>query len=239
MNNMFDLILYFSIYSAIGWTMETIYASIVAKRFINRGFLSGFFCPIYGFGALLVILAASWVQGVFSNGVLAAIMGLLLSILLVTILEYITGYILEMFFHCKWWDYSEDFGNLNGYICVKNSILWGGLAFILVGGVHPVLSKGVMMIPVEIREGIAIFLFAYLATDTIKSVIDTLGLRKVIINFGNISEELYKAKIIQYKRFFHAFPRLLILNAEIINRDVRSILNEGLDKIKQEIKSRS
>jgi len=238
LNNIISLFLYFSIYAFVGWVMETVYASITAKRFINRGFLSGLFCPIYGFGALLIIIAASWVKEVFSNGIVAIAMGLILSIFSVTVLEYITGYILEKVFKCKWWDYSKDFGNIKGYICVKNSLMWGALAFVLIAVVHPFFEGLVMAVPETPRNFIALLLFIYLLGDTIKSIIDTLGLRKVIINFANFSEEMYKAKIIQYKRFFHAFPGLLILNAEIINRDVRSILNEGLDKIKQEIKTR-
>lgn len=233
-----DFVFYFTIYSFLGWTLETIYASIAEKKFVNRGFLQGFFCPIYGFGAILIILASNLARSLFTSNISSILIGLCLSILLVTVLEYITGLILEKVFKCKWWDYSNDFGNLQGYVCIKNSLLWGGLAFLLVQFVHPVTAELISRIPDLIKNYGAMFIIIYFIADTAKAVIDMIGLRKVILYFSNFPDEKYYEKIIQYRRFFRAFPRLMLLNAEVINRDIRSILNGGLDRIKTEIKSR-
>lgn len=238
LENFLDLTFYFTIYSFLGWSAESIYASIDEEKFVNRGFLGGFFCPIYGFGAILIITATGWVKSSLSGKFLPLLIGLLLSILLVTALEYATGLILEKFFKTKWWDYSNDFGNINGYVCIKNSLLWGGLAFLLIQFMHPLTVNVVSKIPDINKSYIGAFLILFFTVDTLKSVIDTLGLRKVILNYANFPEDNYKNKIIKYRRFFLAFPRLLILNAEIINRDVRSILNESLDKIVLQIKNR-
>ena len=218
--------------------METIFASINERKFINRGFLTGFFCPIYGFGAILIVLSSKWVTVVFENYFISIMISVLFSVILVTVLEYITGFALEKVFNCKWWDYSNNAVNLKGYICLQYSLLWGLLAFLLVQVAHPAISKLVFSIPVSTKGYIATALLLYFMADTSKSVFGALDLREVILHYSNFTVNKYYRKIIQYKRFFLAFPRLLILNAGIINRDVRSILNDRIDKIKVELQSR-
>lgn len=218
--------------------METISASIIQRKFINRGFLTGSFCPIYGFGAILIIQSSEWVNIIFENYFTSLIISILFSVILVTVLEYITGFALEKVFNCKWWDYSNNTANIQGYICLKYSFLWGLLAFILVQVVHPIIYILVFSVPVSTKDYIAMFIFLYFLADTVKSVFEAMDLREVILNYSNLSVNKYYGKIIQYKRFFLAFPRLLILNAGIINRDIRSILNDRIEKIKVELKSR-
>lgn len=238
MVNFNDLLLFFTIYSFLGWAMETVFASINERKVINRGFLTGFVCPIYGFGAVLILQSSKWVSSVFENSFTALIINILFAVILVTVLEYITGFILERIFDCKWWDYSDNALNLQGYICLKYSLLWGALTFMLVQVIHPAILTLVFSIPASVKGYLAVFLLLYFLTDTAKSVMDALDLRKVILNYPNVSANRYYEKIIQYKRFFLAFPRLLILNVGIINRDIRSILNDRMDKIKVELKSR-
>lgn len=233
-----DLMLFFAIYSFLGWMMESIFASINERKVINRGFLTGFFCPIYGFGAVLIVETAKWIGDSFENTYMELATNLLAAIILVTVLEYITGFLLERIFNCKWWDYSENALNLHGYICLKYSLLWGLLTVLLIRVLHPAVAEGVYSIPAALRSYFAAFLLLYFAADTAKSVMEALDLRKVILDASNISSNRYYEKIIQYKRLFLAFPRLLILNAGIINRDIRSILNDRMDKIKVELKSR-
>lgn len=236
--NYLDIFLLFAWYSCLGWIMETIYASITHKKFVNRGFLNGFFCPIYGLGAVLIIISSTWVGTIFSGALAAGTFSVVAAVILVTALEYITGFMLEKVFHCKWWDYSEDFANLHGYICLKYSLLWGALALVLLQVVHPGIAGLVLFIPSEIKIALSALLFVYFLVDTIKSVADTLDLRNAILNHSSFSLLKYYEKILRYRRIFQAFPRLLILNADIINRDVRSILNEKVDKLKTELKSK-
>lgn len=238
MVNFNDLLLFFTIYSFLGWAMETVFASINERKVINRGFLTGFACPIYGFGAVLILQSSEWISKVFGNPFTALIINILFAMILVTALEYITGFLLERIFDSKWWDYSENALNLHGYICLQCSLLWGLLTFVLLKVVHPVISQAVFSIPASVKGYLAAFLLLYFLADTSKSVMDALDLRKVILNYPSVSVNRYYEKIIRYKRFFLAFPRLLILNAGIINRDIRSILNERMDKIKVEFKSR-
>nr|WP_286207991.1 hypothetical protein [Clostridium caldaquaticum] len=232
------MVLFFAIYSFLGWLMETIFASINERKFINRGFLNGFFCPIYGFGAILIVQFSKWIIFVFKDYSTSLLISIVFSTILVTVLEYITGFALEKVFNCKWWDYSNNAMNVKGYICLKYSLLWGILAFLLVQVVHPTFSKLIFSVPVSTKGYIAAVIILYFLIDTTKSVLEALDLRKVIINYTDLPVNKYYEKIIKYKRFFLAFPRLLILNAGILNRDIRSILNDKIDKIKVEIKSR-
>jgi len=233
-----DLLLFFTIYSFLGWMMESVFASINERKIINRGFLTGFFCPIYGFGAVLILQSSKWVANVFENYFTALIINILFAVILVTVLEYITGFLLEKIFNCKWWDYSHNVLNIHGYICLQYSLLWGGLIFLLLQVIHPKISEVVFSIPSSVKGYLTAFLLLYFLADTVKSVVDALNLRKVILNYSNVSVNRYYEKIIRYKRLFLAFPRLLILNAGIINRDIRSILNDRMVKIKVELKSR-
>jgi uncharacterized membrane protein len=233
-----DFILFFALYSFIGWVLETIFASLSQRKFINRGFLIGPFTPIYGFGAIIIILFTDWDFISTQNTFIILVSNLISSTLLVTALELITGYILGKIFHSKWWDYSDNYLNLSGYICLKYSMLWGLLAFLLIEIVHPVLEQFIHIVPESAKMYTAGFLGVYFICDSLVSVIGALDLRKTIIYYSDLSLDVYKDKIIKYKRIFLAFPRLLILNANVLNRDVRSILNGRIDKIKNKIKNR-
>lgn len=233
-----DLFIYFSIYSFMGWVMETIYASIPQRKFINRGFLNGPFTPIYGFGAILIIQSSKWIENMLGNHYIPLLISIIISTFVVTALEFITGFALEKVFNTKWWDYSNEAMNLKGYICLKFSLLWGILAFLLIQVVHIFIAQFIYLIPVSVKAYIVVILGTYFLIDTYKSVIGMLNLRKAIINYSYLPVSKYKEIIIKYKRIFQAFPRLLILNAGVLNRDVRSILNGRINKIKDKFKNR-
>lgn len=238
MHELTDMIILFSIYSFMGWLMETVFASIKERKFINRGFLAGCFCPIYGFGAVIILQLLKLLSGVIENPYIALIINVLAAMILVTVLEYITGFLLERIFDCKWWDYSSNALNFHGYICLKYSLLWGLLTFLFIQVVHPAVLGVVVSIPSSTKFYLTASLLVYFLVDTVKSVIDALDLRGVILNYSNVSAKRYYEKIIRYRRFFLAFPRLLILNTGILNRDIRSILNDRMDKIKVKLKHR-
>ena len=114
MNGILDLFLYFIVYSFIGWMMETTYASITQGKFVNRGFLVGPLTPIYGFGAILILLSSKWMENIFDDYYMSILMTVVVSTLLVTILEFFTGFVLEKAFNTKWWDYSNNTFNIKG-----------------------------------------------------------------------------------------------------------------------------
>ena len=129
-----NIILYFFIYSFIGWCLETIYAFLVLGHFVNRGFLFGPYCPIYGFGAVLLILLLNNMKG-------KPIQEFILAAIAFTIFEYIVSYVLEVIFGLRWWDYSEDLLNLQGRVSIAYSILWGLLGILLIEIIHPFIQK--------------------------------------------------------------------------------------------------
>ena len=131
---------YFYIYAFWGWCCEVCFAAVKERRFVNRGFLNGPVCPIYGFGVVLVV------------GLLTPVRGNLLalffcSVLLTSALEWITGFVLEKAFHQKWWDYSNMPLNLNGYICPAFSLLWGLACVLIIDVVHPVVAGFAAAVP--------------------------------------------------------------------------------------------
>lgn len=134
------VILSFFIYSFMGWLCECIYCGIPAKKFINRGFMAGPYCAIYGFGAVLVIFA---LRPFDASMILLFIMGILLT----SALEYVTSYLMEVLFHTKWWDYSSYPCNLHGRICLKNSIMFGILVLVVYYGIHPSILRMIDRIP--------------------------------------------------------------------------------------------
>lgn len=238
MTQLTELWVFFVVYAFLGWVIETAFAYMVEKRFVNRGFLTGPFCPIYGFGAMLIISSFEWIDDKLPHNLVTLAMGFVFSVIMVTVLEYITGLLLEKIFHCKWWDYSQNKWNLKGYVCFKYSILWGTFACLLVLVIHPNIAMEVHKLSGGMLNNLAIIFLIYFAADTVKTTVEALKLRTVLLFYTKFSESVYYDRIVKYQRFFLAFPRLLMINADIVNRDIRSILNDRLDKIKGEFKSR-
>lgn len=138
--NFYELVWIFIIYAFIGWCTEVAYATLDTGKFVNRGFLNGPYCPIYGCGVVIVVAILTPLK---DNGIIL-FAG---SFLLTTALEYITGYILEKVFHNKWWDYSDKPFNIKGYICLKFSILWGLACTFIMDAFHPMVYRIITWIP--------------------------------------------------------------------------------------------
>lgn len=124
----------FCVFSFLGWIVEEIYASFAYRKFINRGFLNGFVCPLYGVGATMIILALT----PFKNNI---IVFYIVSVILTSLLEFVTGIILLKLFNQRWWDYTEDKMNFMGIVCVPFSLLWGFACIALMYILHPLSVK--------------------------------------------------------------------------------------------------
>ena len=151
-----NIILYFFIYGFLGWCTEVAYAAVKERKFVNRGFLNGPICPIYGVGVVIVVQLLD--PYAHQLGLLY-----LLSIVLTTTLEWLTGFALDKLSHHKWWDYSEVPFNLNGYVCIPFSAAWGAACVFVVKIVHPLICKLVLLVPKwltigeDVAFGISIF----------------------------------------------------------------------------------
>lgn len=136
LSDMQETILYFIVYSFIGWCLETFYAFMVLGRFVKRGFLFGPICPIYGFGAVLLIFNLKKIKG--NN-----FKKFFIAMIVFSAFEFVASFILEAIFHQRWWDYSNDFMNLQGRICLAFSIVWGLVGVLFVNNIHPFIEKQV------------------------------------------------------------------------------------------------
>lgn len=145
LSNVQKIIVYFFIYAFLGWSLEVIYAMYVQRTFVNRGFLFGPICPIYGFGALILIGSLRNVKG---NKILKFI----IAVIAFSVFEYIVSYILEVLFNQRWWDYSNDILNLNGRISILYSLVWGILGIIFTEKLHPFVRKKVEKISLSISK---------------------------------------------------------------------------------------
>lgn len=191
MSFLYTEFIYFVIYSFLGWICETIYCSAYKKEFVNRGFLTGPFCPIYAFGALSTIILFYDINNVFELFFLGA--------LIASIIEYITSYILECAFKLKLWDYSERKFNLNGRICLKNSFMFGIMALITVMYIHPFIERLITNIDYKLIMFISICLFIYFILDIILTIYNIIMLNGALYQLGSLFEEVNE-KYILYKQ---------------------------------------
>ncbi|MHC1749313.1 MAG: putative ABC transporter permease [Cellulosilyticaceae bacterium] len=251
MVNITQLFLWLMIYSFIGWSYESILCSFEEKKLINRGFLIGPICPVYGFGALIVILLLSDIADKPLDLFLS-------SIVLTGVLEYFTSYLLEHFFHAKWWDYSHYRFNINGRVCVLGAIVFGLLSVLLLTYIHPLILLFLGYFSVNAQFVIASLCFAVLLVDLFLTVKHLLKLNKrleeiqIAINlyaensklkveqlksslqekfensefYSNHIESLIHLKKFQDRRIFHAFPQIKSIKYE-----------EALEKVKSQITS--
>ncbi len=171
----YDMNMYFFIYAFLGWIAEVIYSTLKTGRFINRGFLSGPVCPIYGVGMAVVILLLNTLR---EKWWLLFIVGSLLC----SVLELLTGVVLEKIFKVKWWDYSNEKFNLKGYICLKFSLIWGLAVVLLFYTLVPLFEGIVDFIPTTLGLIILGIMWAVLIVDITVSV---MYLSKL---FGNIKK---------------------------------------------------
>ena len=138
--SLYELFAYFFLYSFLGWCCEVIFATLKTGKFVNRGFLNGPVCPIYGTGVALLLLCLTPLKeypwAVF-----------FVSVILCSALEFLTGFLLENIFHKKWWDYSDRKFNIGGFICPEMSLLWGIAAIAVLYGIQPTFAALLGHIP--------------------------------------------------------------------------------------------
>ena len=177
-------LLCFFIYGFLGWAVEVAYAGIKEKKFVNRGFLKGPICPIYGVSVTLVALLLERFR---SNVFLLFI----LSFLLVTLLEGITGFVLEHLFHNKWWDYSDEKFNIGGYVCLKFSLIWGVSCVVVVEFVQRFFEFDINHLHKLIGIPLIVIFTVMLIIDHITTTTKIAKMNKHLAYMENIANELH------------------------------------------------
>lgn len=246
----------FFIYAFLGWCTEVVYAGVNQGVFVNRGFLNGSLCPIYGFGVLTVLICLLPLR----ENLLILYAG---SVLLTSLLELITGFLMEKLFHQRWWDYSDEPFNIGGYICLKFSLLWGLACVLIVDVIHPLIMRLLTFIPDQLSAPFLVLFTGAFIVDMVVSVatvaklnqrlqqIDEVAhaLRRVSDAIGTVAadgsiavsdaneklrtelkakrEELITLMHTEQKRLLHAFP------------DIQSRLHrETMEDIKAQFRAR-
>lgn len=189
--NLIELIIYFIIYSFLGWVMESIFRSICEKKVINTGFLKGPFCPIYGIGATIMFLFLEEYEN-------KPILLFFIAIIILTAWEYIVGVFLEKVFHTKYWDYSNHKINFQGRICLTNSLFWGILGVLFVKFIHPFIQGIIAKVNTSLLNYVMAILFTVFIVDTVVSIIHVKNIKSTLENIEKINKEI-KEKLKEIK----------------------------------------
>jgi uncharacterized membrane protein len=183
MNNFWILFLVFTVYSFLGWLTESIFCSVPVGKFINRGFLIGPFCPVYGLGGVLVVSILTQ----FQHDVIALYLA---GVILTSLLEYLTGFALEKIFHTTYWDYSSHRFNLRGRVCLQNSLLFGVMCVVGMLYIHPALMRFLNLIPAMILPFISIGFMVYFICDAVVTIHAILQLNGKLSELQQILDEM-------------------------------------------------
>lgn len=231
------LFLLYVIYSFLGWLMEVIVVLPNEKKFVNRGFLIGPWCPIYGTGVVLMTILLDK----YKNDIVALFV---MATLICSILEYLTSYVLEKVFKARWWDYSDKKFNIEGRICLQNAAAFGILGFLVIKVINPTILNILNNIPQNILYILAFILWLTMLIDFIVSCKVMNKFKKVTFslkkdNTSEITEKVkkeLKENSYIYRRLVEAFPNVretLILKKEEIEKKIKE--RRERDKRKLEI----
>ena len=180
-----EILAYFFVYGVLGWCVEVAFAAVKEGRFVNRGFLNGPICPIYGVGVTVVVYFLTPYK---DNLILLYA----LSTVLVTVLEGITGYLMDKIFHHKWWDYTNQPLNIGGYVCLIFSLVWGVACVLIVRVIHPVIHKILTFIPHTLGLVMLVVLEVCIFVDLYVTAAGILKLNHQLEAMAKIAAELHE-----------------------------------------------
>ncbi len=180
---LYEVLFYFVIYAVLGWCVEVAYAAVSHGKLVNRGFLNGPWCPIYGFGMLAALLCLS---PVLDSWPLLFLGGMILT----SVIELVGGWALYKLYHTRWWDYSSQPFNLGGFICLKFSILWGLGVVIILRVVHPSIAALLGLLPRPVGWVLLAVLYLSLAADLLVTLFTVAGLNRDLDALETVTDNL-------------------------------------------------
>ncbi|MDY3730837.1 MAG: hypothetical protein SO005_10560 [Candidatus Choladocola sp.] len=184
-------VMFFYIYCFLGWVWESAYVSVIKHRFVNRGFLKGPFLPLYGSGAICILVVTIPVRG---NIPLMFLIGMVSA----TVLEYVTGVVMERLFRVRYWDYTGKFMNIKGHICLSSTLCWGVMTILVVDGLHKYIENLVFSVDERYITLAVLILTPILTADFVTSFHAAIHLRDTLVRNEKIKEEL--GKLVEKKR---------------------------------------
>ena len=183
---LYRLLWIFFIYAFLGWCTEVSYAALVTGTFVNRGFLNGPVCPIYGFGVVIVLTCLTPLAGSLPLLFLG-------SVVLTSALEWLTGFALEKLFHQRWWDYSDEPFNLSGYICLRFAIAWGFACMFVVKLLHPTVLLFIRIVPQVLGVVLLALMGAVMAVDLAATVSTIIKLNRRLAQIDELAAKIREA----------------------------------------------
>lgn len=178
-----EIVFYFLVYAFLGWCAEVVYAALTRGEFVNRGYLNGPYCPIYGFGVIFVLLSLFDLR----HNKILLFFG---SILITTVLEFLVGWFLEKAFNQRFWDYSSEPLNIKGYVCPRFSIMWGVGCVFVVDYLHVSIQNIYGFIPELVTSIFIIIAGGSILIDTVISTNSILKLNRELKALHEISHRL-------------------------------------------------
>ena len=181
---------WFFLYGCIGWGVEVVYAAIKERRLVNRGFLCGPICPIYGCGMVVLNWTVAALAPSGEGKSVSTVAVFFVGMVLTTAIELVGGWTLFKIYHIRWWDYSNMKFNLGGYICPQFSLLWGLGSVLMIKVVHPLLARGSSPMPFNIMLIVDVVLLVLFVVDVAASTAAAIGLNKYLREIDELRAKL-------------------------------------------------
>ncbi len=181
----FQWLFLFYFYCFGGWCFESVFVSLKSRKWVNRGFMRGPFLPLYGSGAIMMLVVSMpFVDNVFLTYI-AGVIG-------ATALEYVTGVVMEALFKVRYWDYTGRFMNYKGHICLKSSIAWGFFTILMTRVIHRPIEQLMYSMPEKLLHHLTVLLTVYIVADFTLSFKAALDLRDLMVRLVGMKEELLR-----------------------------------------------
>ncbi len=174
---------FFYFYCFFGWIFESAYVSLRSKKFVNRGFMRGPFLPIYGSGAIMMLVVSMPFQDNIFLTYIAGCIG-------ATVLELVTGVAMEALFKVRYWDYSNQKFNYKGHICLSSTIAWGFLTIFMTEFLHKVVEKIISFIPAMTINVVTVIVTVYIIIDFTLSFKAAMDLRDILVGLEKAKQEM-------------------------------------------------
>ena len=182
--SLYHILAFFLIYSCLGWCVEVVYAAATTGQLVNRGFLNGPVCPIYGFGMILVLFFLTPLE----DNLLLLYLG---GVILPSALELVGGWALYKLYRTRWWDYTDKPFNIGGYVCLEFSLMWGVGAMVMVKVIHPTIAALVNIIPPLVGFVLICLLYAVYAADVVATAIAASDLARELDALEKVADSMH------------------------------------------------
>lgn len=215
----FYVFYFFFITAFIGWIYESCFVSVKEHKLTNRGFLNGPVIPIYGGAGTAIMLATNPFK---ENYFLVFLSGMIVA----SLFEFITSWVMEKLFHAKWWDYSNWKPNIQGRVCLWASLFWGFLSVTMQMFIKPALDKIIYKIPMQGGKIAAYFIFMIFMSDTVYTVICTIQFDKKIAELRKIRDEFT-----EYIQHTHVYEELSEAKERIKTSELIKSITERTEEL--------